>query len=436
MFEKIKTSKYVKWSIYLAIFVFMLVSNILTLPVADDFIYLYSFETGEKILGIGDIFKSLGAHYYTMNGRLVPHFFLHLFLLLPGIVFDIVNSIMFLLLINLINSFVVKGNKSNNYVLAISVILICFFQSAFGEVFLWAAGSINYLWAMVLALIFIKPYINYFLYDNKPNKVNIILQSILAFMLGGWLENVAMAFIACAFCLLVCKKVIYKVKLNKILLIPCIFAIINFVIMITAPAELNNKFGEISLIRIFKIFIAASMEVVGIAVLIIAGLFFSRRVLQDKGKGKYVVLASIVFVWALASNYVFVIAAYYPPRNTICMLTMTLVALAILYSAIDNVNIKKLECCVLAGLMVFCCAKVAYGFYDIYECYQKTKAREQIIIEAKNSGNKIIEVENFETRTKYAVVSIVKTQKEIKDNDILNKSIAKYYEIDTIYGKE
>ena len=188
------------------IFAFILVCNILTPIIADDFAYLYSFENGERITGLDGIFNSLKAHYYTMNGRLIPHFFVHLFLLLPDIVFDIVNSLMFLLMVYLINSFIEKENKSNNFVLVISFILICFFQSAFGEVYLWTAGSINYLWAIVIAIIFIKPYIYYFLYDAEPKKINLILQCVVAIMMGGWLENVAMAFIFCALCFIICKK--------------------------------------------------------------------------------------------------------------------------------------------------------------------------------------------------------------------------------------
>ena len=207
--------------------------------------------------------------------------------------------------------------------------------------------------------------------------------------------------------------------------------------MLTAPAEINNKFGEGSLVIMFKIFIAASMEVVSIAILIIVGLFFSRSLIEEGGNIKYIISACIIFIGALASNYVFVIAAYYPARNTICMLIMTLVALSILYAAINNFNIKKLECCVLAALMTFCCAKIAYGFYDIYTCYQQTKEIEQTIIDASMAGMDIVEVENVKTRTKYAIVTHIKTQEEVAgSSDFPNRYIAKYYGIEAVYGKK
>lgn len=66
--------------ILLCMFVFILILNILTLYIADDFRYLYSFnDRTKRIENISDIILSMRAHRYHMNGRLVAHTIVHFF---------------------------------------------------------------------------------------------------------------------------------------------------------------------------------------------------------------------------------------------------------------------------------------------------------------------------------------------------------------------
>lgn len=83
----------------------MLALNILSPYHGDDFAYNFSFATGERIASFADIFPSLASHAHSMNGRLVAHFFVHLFTLFPTVVFDIVNSVVFIALLLLMRTF-------------------------------------------------------------------------------------------------------------------------------------------------------------------------------------------------------------------------------------------------------------------------------------------------------------------------------------------
>ena len=47
---------------YALLFFFMLVCNILTPYLADDFTYMFSFQSGERIRNLLDIFPSMLAH--------------------------------------------------------------------------------------------------------------------------------------------------------------------------------------------------------------------------------------------------------------------------------------------------------------------------------------------------------------------------------------
>ena len=87
------------WKVYasvLLVAIFILILNRLTPYVADDYTYMYSFADGKKMTSIGQIFSSLWEHYMSVNGRIIPHFFVHLFVMNSKIIFDIVNTLFFI----------------------------------------------------------------------------------------------------------------------------------------------------------------------------------------------------------------------------------------------------------------------------------------------------------------------------------------------------
>ena len=77
------------------IFCLMLVLNVLTPYICDDFTYRINFLTKEPLGSLWEIFPSMYAHSYKMNGRLISHGLAQVFMLLPPIVFDAVNAAVF-----------------------------------------------------------------------------------------------------------------------------------------------------------------------------------------------------------------------------------------------------------------------------------------------------------------------------------------------------
>ena len=84
------------------IFLILLLCNVLTPFLVDDFNYLYSFKHRERIADVADIIPSMLAHASTMNGRLFAHGLVQLFGMLPNSFFDVINAVMFTLQIFLI----------------------------------------------------------------------------------------------------------------------------------------------------------------------------------------------------------------------------------------------------------------------------------------------------------------------------------------------
>ena len=125
----------------------MLLLNLHTPLMMDDYDYSFSWATGERLAGIADIAASQAAHYRLWGGRSVVHFLAQLFLYLGKPVFNLANTAMFLLLLLEMTMLAGKPGRvlDGRALLMLTVPL-------FGTVFLWLDGACNYLWGTALAL--------------------------------------------------------------------------------------------------------------------------------------------------------------------------------------------------------------------------------------------------------------------------------------------
>lgn len=126
---------------------------------ADDYSYLYSFETGERISSLQDIIKSQTAHYYDWTGRVFVHALDQAFLLLGKNLFNFINTISFLVLGVLI-FFHGTESRLRDRPLLLSMIYcsLFLFTPAFGQSFLWVTGASNYLYGIAVNLIYLVPF--------------------------------------------------------------------------------------------------------------------------------------------------------------------------------------------------------------------------------------------------------------------------------------
>ena len=74
----------------------MLLLNVLTPYIADDFTFAYAFDTGLRLHSLPQLIKSLAYHYYEWSGRVVVKFFAQGFTMLPKFVFDLCNAAAYL----------------------------------------------------------------------------------------------------------------------------------------------------------------------------------------------------------------------------------------------------------------------------------------------------------------------------------------------------
>ena len=135
------------------ILVIMFVLNRLAPMIADDFCYAAS--------GVSEVWTTAVSQYFTWNGRFPAHLFGPLFTLAPSGVFDLVNTMVFGVLLGAM-TVVARGSRISKPDLAwppvLAFFLLWFGLPDFGQTALWQMGSANYLWTTTLVVLFLIPF--------------------------------------------------------------------------------------------------------------------------------------------------------------------------------------------------------------------------------------------------------------------------------------
>ena len=126
--------------------------NWLTTLKGDEYVYaLMPGDLSQHCTSLGDYVQTIPTFYHSTNGRLADAIERLFASLIGKPVFNVLNTLMFVLLIEGIFTLAVGRRRS---VMALSMMLVCiaFFFPYPGETLLWMAGSFNYLWAATLSL--------------------------------------------------------------------------------------------------------------------------------------------------------------------------------------------------------------------------------------------------------------------------------------------
>ena len=161
------------------------------LPYSGDE-YVYSFvypkivraeNFVDKVENIFDVFKSTFSIYLNWSGRVLPNFFQTLFLFIGKLGFSLVNSIIFMKILEISKALILRYEKKINfknsdYIFLFS--LIWFFIPVFFQNYISLVSSINYSW-MLLILVF---------YLYKIEKITPKKQIFFSFIIGLTNESV------------------------------------------------------------------------------------------------------------------------------------------------------------------------------------------------------------------------------------------------------
>lgn len=191
------------WIILTLIFLIMLGLNyLMPLCYGDDYVYAFIWpgqsmyiplpDAVERISGFYDIIVSQWSHYLTGNGKAPAHLLVQFFVWQDKLIFDVFNSLVFVLLILEIywisNMGVVSLNNINLTILCAIFFFVWAFTVNFAGVFLWISGSCNYLWMLVVLLSFLVLYVRkYYRMNEITIRSGLAKYLIFAWgILAGW----------------------------------------------------------------------------------------------------------------------------------------------------------------------------------------------------------------------------------------------------------
>lgn len=126
----------------------------------DDVVYRFQFSAtdgvpSEPIRNFGDVLRSQYGHYLTINGRAPAHVLAQTFLaLLPAHVLDVLNALLFALMIHLAVRTITPGGKGRNVCAVLFAGSVFVLLRGFQGAMLWQLGTFNYLWPLTLNLLF------------------------------------------------------------------------------------------------------------------------------------------------------------------------------------------------------------------------------------------------------------------------------------------
>ena len=138
----------------------MLVLNLFDAPtLSDDMVYRFKWNADENadvetINSLYDLISSQITHYMNVNGRFIVHLVAQSFLVfVPPVVTQVLNSIMFVLLLHLCTCLVSPSRRL--FVSVVSCMLLFVVFQGFRSTMLWSLGAFNYLWVLVITMAFL-----------------------------------------------------------------------------------------------------------------------------------------------------------------------------------------------------------------------------------------------------------------------------------------
>ena len=381
--RKLKSDLYGKTQ--LTVFLFLLVLNVLTIPVMDDFRYMIHY-------GFFDIFRREYIQYMTWTGRTTAHLIARSFLAMPKVFFDIANSWCFVRLCTLIH-YHIKGNSSDRNALSylLTVLTVFLFVPLFGQTCLWETGSCNYLWTTMIILSFLKEY-RFAAGDGKNDQSAMIM--FLAGIPAGWTnENTGGALI-----LLIVYFIFLayqRKELKKWMFTGLAGTVLGFAMMIIAPGNniraldfvntngkayelMHDFYGALEVMQSGQILLWMAFGA-GVALCFqlkknVTALFYSTAYALAGAAAICAIILSLVPVLYDRSMF----------GATILIITAVLICIDQL---MDDVICRKAVCGIMGMMIVFSGFNYLRAIADLSYTRYQYSAREAYISEQKVAGN-------------------------------------------------
>lgn len=444
----------------LFIFIIMIILNMNTAFVADDFNNMFTSK-GEKITNIFQVFGNQFDRYYSSNGRILAHTIGEIILILNKNIINFIEAFGFCFLMYLIYKFrylddfygintelrnykkKILKNKYEKHIYKTLIFINVFFlvwrfTPVFGQDFLWVIGAANYMWTNIILLsamlIARKIAVLNYRIDSVASMIFIIFLSVLAGMAN---ENSvpALLFIYAYYLI----KMVFSNNKEFLSIILMFFSSLSgFLVMITAP----GNFVRMTFFKESDIFMIKYMNRLSrmneafskyfTVVVIIAVIFAIMARIIDLKKSFE---TEIYILAAVVSYFSMVMAPTFPPRAMIITLILFIISMVMNIAIIGRANVNFAMVILVAGFGLG-----AYYFGTTYpdavrdssQYISKYSAREIIIKDSKNTGRfENIKIPPVETENPYCAAFGLSDCQEDK-NHWVNYAVSRYYGVNSV----
>lgn len=232
------SEKRVFYALAFTVYVYLLILNLLTPMLADDFNY-------SNIETFGQVFTKEYGHYRTWSGRTVAHLLVRSSFLLPSILAKGLNAAAYVLLTLVVYALSCPNRRFDTMLYAAVVLMLWVFLPGYGTAMLWQTGAGNYLWTTLLMMLFLLPYRRFVAGEMVySNKFGAVVGMFLLGVLAGWgNENTSGS------CILVVLVLLISRLINRRGLVPWTLsglagAVVGFCAMIFAPGNALRSAAE------------------------------------------------------------------------------------------------------------------------------------------------------------------------------------------------
>lgn len=427
--------------VIMVVFGLIFILNHYTVFTADDHHYHYIFDSylpteySKRIESIGDIVNSMISHYQIWGGRIVAHFFVQLFTLFPKIVFQFINSVIFVLLGYLVIIHAIGKKLVRPSIGIFTYSFLFLFLPYFGQTVLWLSGSCNYLWCSCLILIALLP----FRYVNEQVKWYHYFSPFISLLAGWTNENTGMAMVICML-LFVINISLKKKKVQRWMWISMLFGFIGSILCIAAPGNgirsqgyppltVNRLFENF--VSIIKFFMENSLIVIAI-IIILYGIYLLS--IKNPKEIRILLTPTIYIICSIISVGAIILSPLASPRSYFLAIVFMLIAILYLFQRISLYNIvyKKIFFLITIIMLSYAGYQYFYAAMDIRKTYFEVQVEVSMIKQQKKEGKKIIYINRHHDSTNQYNAITNTANLTHNSEDWFTAWYAKYYNVDKI----
>jgi hypothetical protein len=388
-------------------FIAIYVLNCITPLIIDDYNLQYGVDGG-KISSFRDILLYEAANYKAHTGRVLSDSITQFFLWIGKPIFNIVNSVVYVITSILIWNII--SDKKSPYTYVIVCIAMWLFIPVFGQSCLWLIGSCCYLWTCFFILLFGLPYVKAWRGKQYPVWVSGVML-LIGLLAGMSSENTSGGTILWILGIMV----VFRIKKEKNPLwmwLGLVGCLCGYIFMIAAPGNWVRKGTVLATTienPILRYGAGLAYALVNYSELWILILFECLLLLWlwKEGKKEKFAESAFYFFISLAVNFVMTFAGSYPARAMVGAAIFLIIAcgkgITAFYSCYE-IQLKKYIKSGIALLSLYCMLLFCMAVGDIWASNVVRSDREaqaQAIVEECAEGEKNLETPEIRPLTKY-----------------------------------